>query len=64
MWVGDREYRPFKQAREFARSLKLSGQAEWRKYCKGELPGHGPKPDDIPASLPGKYKDAGWISLG
>ena len=47
----NREFRPFKKARAFVHKLKLKSVDEWRKYCKGELPGHKPKPDDIPANL-------------
>jgi len=38
------EWRPFKEAREFVRSLGLKGYDEWYEYCKS-----GNKPDDIPA---------------
>ena len=38
------------EARAFVHELKLKSRDEWYKYCKGELPGHKPKPDDIPAS--------------
>ena len=62
-WLGT-GHRSFKQAREFARSLKLTSYVEWKKYCKGELPGRGPKPDDIPASPHRCYKNDGWISGG
>ena len=55
-WLGDtfsrkeyssQKWRPFREAREFARSLGLKTEREWRLYCKnpGELPA---KPDDIP----------------
>ncbi|MDC0153545.1 hypothetical protein OAJ02_02290, partial [Nitrosopumilus sp.] len=53
------QYRPFKEAREFAMSLNLKGQKEWFEYCKS-----GNKPDDIPSSLPGTYKNKGWTSWG
>jgi hypothetical protein len=38
-----REYRSFKEARAFARSLKLKSGAEWLEYCRS-----GEKPADIP----------------
>ena len=66
-WLGtgtiapfNREYRPFEEAREFARTLKLRSSIEWREYCKGELEGRVPKPEDIPASPRNTYKDHGW----
>ena len=45
-------------------NLKLAGQVEWRKYCKGELEGYEPKPYDIPATPYNTYKDVGWIDFG
>jgi hypothetical protein len=38
-----KKYRSFKEARKFARKLKLKSQVEWFEYCKS-----GNKPDDIP----------------
>ncbi|WP_066164708.1 restriction endonuclease [Aliarcobacter cryaerophilus] len=59
------EWRPFKEAREFVRSLNLKGQIEWRKYCKGELAGYPAKPEDIPASPSDRYtKEDGWVDYG
>jgi hypothetical protein len=45
-WIqsGKREFRPFKEARDFVRSLGLKNSQEWLEYCKS-----GKKPDDIPA---------------
>jgi hypothetical protein len=58
-WLGtgtvanqDKAYRPYKEAREFVRSLGLKGYDEWEKYCKS-----GDKPDDIPASPWVVYKE-------
>ena len=52
-WVGTgriadqyREFRPFKDAREFVRSLNLKSDTEWKQYCKS-----GKKPDDIQIPL-------------
>ncbi len=68
-WLGtgavapqDREYRPFKEAKEFACSLKLERNREWRKFCKGELPEKGVLPEDIPSTPDLAYKDKGWVS--
>jgi hypothetical protein len=54
-----RQYRPFRKARAFARSLKLNSGAEWYLYCKS-----GKKPDDIPTAPLGTYADKGWIGMG
>lgn len=69
-WLGSgripnrfRSYRSFREAREFARSLKLRNAGEWFRFCKGETD-RGTKPVDIP-TVPSKiYKDAGWNSWG
>ena len=56
-WLGDsfsrKEYvsikwRPFEKAREFARSLGLKKEKEWRVYCKGGIPELPVRPIDIP----------------
>ena len=59
-----RQYRPFGEAREFARNLKLTSNAEWRKFCKGEFPKKGSLPEDIPANPNQTYKDRGWMGIG
>jgi superfamily II DNA or RNA helicase len=59
-----REYRPFKEAREFARGLGLKGQSDWYKFCKGLLPKKGTLPNDIPAVPPHIYREQGWKSWG
>jgi hypothetical protein len=59
-----KKFRDFESAREFVRSLGLSGEHEWREYCKS-----GNKPDDIP-STPRKthkkdFKGMGnWLGTG
>jgi Integrase repeat unit len=50
-----RQYRSFKKARVFARSLGLKSQVEWDEYCKS-----GKKPEDIPSVPSNTYRDAGW----
>jgi hypothetical protein len=47
-----KQYRPFTEAREFVRSLKLNGQIEWIEYCKS-----GDKPDDVPTNPHIAYKN-------
>jgi len=36
--------------------LGLKSKNEWFNYCKGELPGYDPKPEDIPTDAYGFYK--------
>jgi hypothetical protein len=54
---GLREYRSFKKAREFARSLGLKSNYDWHDYCKS-----GKKPADIPAAPRNAYLKtwSGW----
>jgi superfamily II DNA or RNA helicase len=54
-----RQYRSFKKARSFVRSLGLKSSTEWRDYCKS-----GKKPGDIPAKPYRKYVEAGWAGYG
>jgi hypothetical protein len=49
-WLGNGktprpEWRPFGEARTFARSLRLRSVTAWRDWCKS-----GQKPDDIPSA--------------
>jgi hypothetical protein len=55
------EIRSFYEAREFARSLGLKNENEWKEYCRGKLPGYDPKPTDIPASPKMTYGSLGWL---
>jgi hypothetical protein len=48
----DRKHLPYKEARQFARSLGLKSFKEWNRYCNS-----GDKPDDIPAELYQHYKN-------
>lgn len=70
-WLGtnteatyNRNYRPFKEARKYVRSLKLRSSTEWAKYCSGKLSGKGSKPKDIPTAANRIYADKGWIDWG
>ncbi len=56
--------RPFEEAREFARSLGLSGQLAWRDYVKGTIPGLPPRPADVPSNPNACYKGDGWAGYG
>ena len=51
-------WRPFEEARVFARSLKLKNYREWQQYAKS-----GERPDDIPSNPNIIYKNDGWISI-
>jgi hypothetical protein len=51
-----RNFRTYKEARKFIKSLKLKSNQEWRDYLKS-----GKKPIDIPSAPEGVYKDKGWI---
>jgi len=70
-WLGtgrianfNKQFRPFKEAREFVRSLNLKGHKEWQEYCKS-----GNKPDDIPYKPERTYKNdfkgfGDWLGTG
>jgi hypothetical protein len=59
-----RKYRPFPEARAFARNLKLKSGAEWIDFCHGKKPNLGRLPVDIPAAPNKAYKGKGWASMG
>ena len=54
--AGKKSWRPFDEAREFARSLQLKNTREWEEYRNS-----GKKPDDIPSHPNVIYKND-WIS--
>ena len=45
----------------FAQSLGIKSAAQWREYCKGNLPNLGGKPEDIPTAADRVYHDEGWL---
>ncbi len=57
--IGSRGWRPFEEARAYARSLKLKGSNEWRVFSASS-----DRPADIPSSPDQVYKDQGWASWG
>ena len=59
-----KEYRPFQKARDYAQSLKLKSETEWRLFCRGEMPQLGRLPDDIPAAPQFTYAKKGWNGYG
>lgn len=54
------DWRPFTEARSFARTLRFPGQRAWKQYCKGDRPDLPSKPEDIPAAPWKAYEDRGW----
>jgi predicted helicase len=63
-WLGNGRFssqnkRLFADARDFARSLKLKNESEWREFTKSEK-----LPSDIPADPGGVYKYEGWAGFG
>jgi len=59
-----RVWRPFREAREYVRSLKLASYLEYREWSKGQLKNKPTFPDDIPAHPYGVYdKDKDWKSI-
>ena len=60
--VNKGEWKPFEEAREYARTLQLVNFREWIEYCKFGKDGI-PKPNDIP-DAPGRvYKNNGWKGM-
>jgi superfamily II DNA or RNA helicase len=65
-WLGtgrianrDKIYRPFQEARQYIRSLKLKSQTGWRMWSKSEA-----RPNDIPSYPEAVYKNKGWTGWG
>jgi hypothetical protein len=59
-----RDFRSYKLARAFVRSLKLKSCREWRQFYKGQILEKGKLPSDIPANPREIYKNSGWIGFG
>lgn len=64
-WLGtgnvapfEKKFRPFTEARAFARALGLHTGADWDRWCR--IPGN--RPADIPASPETVYRTQGWVS--
>ncbi len=49
------KYLPFKEAKQFAISLKLKNIKEWKQFCKS-----GNKPRNIPRNSDRIYQEQGW----
>ena len=52
-------WRPFEEARVFARGLGLKNANEWASWYKTDA-----RPKDIPTAPARFYRDKGWISWG
>ena len=53
---------PFREARAFARTLKLPGQKAWKHYCSGRMPHLPSRPKKVPTAPDSVYADEGWVS--
>ena len=51
-------FRPFEEARQFARGLNLKSREDWSVYSSS-----GNRPTDIPSSPWRRYKDDGWQGI-
>jgi len=58
------EYRSYKDARAFVRSLGIRTEPEWQAYCRGEIHAASPRPIDVPSNPHRTYRHAGWVSWG
>lgn len=70
-WIGtdtiatfNRKYLSFEEALKFVRSLSLKSSAEWRKFCKAQIPEKGMLPPEIPIKPERVYKAHGWRGMG
>jgi superfamily II DNA or RNA helicase len=59
-----RQYRPFDEARDFARKLRLKSGTQWLAFCQGKMPKKGKLPPDIPANPGNTYANKGWKGMG
>jgi hypothetical protein len=66
-WLGSADkqsrWRPFEQARTWARTLGLRTAREWFAYCDGKMPDKPPRPSDIPKDIYGAYEKKGWQGI-
>ncbi len=53
-------FRSFARARRFARALGLQTIEQWKAFCRGELPGRGVLPEDVPKAPQVVYRGRGW----
>lgn len=53
------QFRPFEQARQFARKLQLKSSKDWYDWAK-----NNERPFDIPAEPNKTYRNKGWVNWG
>lgn len=56
-------FRSFESARKYARALGLTSSAQWIEYCKGNIKGLLPKPNDIPSNIARQYAKDGFSGM-
>lgn len=59
-----REFLPFEEARDFARSLGLAASREWHDFAAGRRADLGTCPLDVPKHPDMCYADGGWQGWG
>jgi superfamily II DNA or RNA helicase len=57
--VGRANWRSFKEARQYVRTLGLKSTTQWNVYCTS-----GKRPPDIPSQPKFVYRIDGWVSMG
>lgn len=57
------DFLPFKEAREFSRSLRLKSPQDWRDYVNGKIIGLAPLPKNIPSNPKSVYENKGWWGI-
>jgi superfamily II DNA or RNA helicase len=57
-------WRPFEEAREFVRGLKLKSSDDWKEYCQGMSNVQPIRPLDIPSNPNRSYVNSGWKDWG
>jgi superfamily II DNA or RNA helicase len=56
-------WRPFEEARAWARSQGFKTWSEWLAFCAGKRKDLGIRPADIPSNPDKNYKNSGWVSI-
>ncbi len=57
--AGRANWRPFREARDFVRTLGLRSTTEWQEFVKSAK-----RPSDIPTNPNTVYRNSGWVSSG
>jgi len=57
-------WRPFQEARQYARGLNLKSSYEWGQHCAGNTGNLTSKPQDIPSAPATVYANDGWVGMG